>query len=115
MRRCLLIALPFLASLTFATSAAQAVVVDMSAVGSSQTTVPFNPSARGAYYGVSLIPSTRTAPSTTSSALTGGGIPYVTSSGRCSDPALAPDLVLPGTGICFHGGSVMHANEAFAL
>ena len=29
--------------------------------------------------------------------------------------ALTPDLVLPSSGICFHGGTVMPRNETFAL
>ena len=48
----------------------------------------------------------------------------MTSNGPCLDPALAPDLRprsglpdlrLPDTGLCDHGGSVMHSNETFDL
>src|SRR5437763_10558669 len=106
MRRYLVIFVAVLASLGLTPGAAQAVVVDMSAISSGHSTVPFTNSARGHYYGVSLIPSTRIAPSTISKVLTGAGIPYVVSSGGCPDPALTADLVLPGRGICSHGGSV---------
>ncbi|MGZ4173453.1 MAG: PKD domain-containing protein, partial [Solirubrobacteraceae bacterium] len=43
------------------------------------------------------------------------GIFPVTSSPPCTDPALSADLVLPGSGLCSHGGAVMHANETFAV
>src|SRR5438270_11126532 len=114
MRRHLMIALPFLASLALATGA-QAVVVDMGAVGSGHAKVAFDNASRAKYFGVSLVPSTRVAPSTTSSVLTGAGVPFVFSGGTCRDPALSRDLVLANTGICFHGGSVLHGNETFAL
>jgi hypothetical protein len=115
MRRYLLTVLALLASLALTAGTAQAVVVDMSAVGSGHTSVAFNNADRGGYYGVALVPSTRIAPNTADAVLASVGIPYVTSSGQCDDPALTPDLVLPDTGICYHGGPVMHRNETLAL
>jgi hypothetical protein len=106
MRRCslttLAIAVTFVISLVVA-GGAQAVVVDMNAVGNS--TVAYNSSNQSGYYGVAMMPSSNL-PST---------IPTVTSSGSCIDPALPADLILPDTGLCSHGGSVMHANETFAF
>jgi hypothetical protein len=59
-------------------------------------------------FGVALVPKTR-------GSLVTAGTPAVTSTGPCTDPALSPDLILPETGLCWHGGAVMHANETFAL
>jgi hypothetical protein len=83
------VALTFAVSLAVTTGAAQAVVV----------------TDQGHNYGVALVPWTGLP----------GGIPPVTSSGPCTDPALPSDLVLPATGLCSHGGSVIHNNETFAL
>jgi hypothetical protein len=106
MRRPSLIALTFIVSLFVATSAAQAVVVDMNALG--QTSIAYNPYDRAGYFGVALVP-------TTGATLASTNIPAVASSGPCIDPALSADLVLPSNGLCAHGGSVMHSNETFAL
>jgi hypothetical protein len=114
MRRHLLIALPVLALLALSASPAQAVVVDMNAVGQNVTSVPYSNLSQGGYYGVALVPGTRTAPSTTTSALALSGVPFVKSS-VCADPALTPDLALPGTGLCYHHGSVLSRYETFAL
>ncbi len=113
MRRLVLIVLSFLACLAITASSAQAVVVDMNALG--QTSVQFNNAARSGYYGVALVPGTRTAPNTTDAALGAADVPYVVSGGKCDDPALTPDLTLPDTGICYHGGSVMHDSEMFTV
>jgi hypothetical protein len=59
-------------------------------------------------FGVALVPGT-------AGSLVTAGTPAVESAGPCTDPALSPDLILPGSGICWHGGGVMHANETFAL
>jgi PKD domain-containing protein len=59
-------------------------------------------------FGVALVPETR-------GNLAPAGTPAVTSSAPCADPALAPDLLLPEIGLCWHGGGVMHANETFVL
>jgi hypothetical protein len=88
----LAVALTLVVSLVVATSGAQAVVV----------------SDQGSYFGVALVPGTRAQLGT-------AGIPTVTSSPPCSDPALAPELVLPPTALCSHGGAVLHGNETFAL
>jgi hypothetical protein len=94
-------------SLIVATGGAQAVVVDMNAVG--KTSVRYNPSDQSGYAGVALVPGTR-------GVLTTIKIPTVTSSAPCSDPWLSSDLSLPATGLCWHaGGAVMHSNETFAL
>lgn len=113
MRRFGLALLPLLISLGLAVTQAQAAVVDMDALGRSS--VQFNDSARTGDYGVALVPSARTAPSTTDAVLNSAGVPFVASSGQCEDPALTPDLVLPDTGLCWHGGPVIHRNETFAL
>lgn len=109
MRRYLLMALPVVASLFVATSGAQAVVVN----------------ENGTLAGVALVPNAREGASTTSSYLTAAGIPIVTSSGSCSDPAAAtePDILTAGSWplsapaqpICWHGGPVMNENETIAL
>jgi PKD domain len=91
-RYSLTIGLTLLISLVVATSGAQAVVVN----------------DQGSRFGVALVPGTR-------SSLTTAGISTVTSSAPCADPALSPDLTLPDTGLCWHGGAVMNKNETFAL
>ncbi len=115
MRRLLLVILPVLASFVLGAGSAQAVVVDMNAVGPGVSSVSFSSGDQSDLYGVALTPSTREAPSTTASALEAAGVPFVTSSGPCADPALTPDLTLPDTGICYHGGSVLSRYETFAL
>ncbi|HEY5318716.1 MAG TPA: PKD domain-containing protein [Solirubrobacteraceae bacterium] len=108
MRRLVLTALTFMVSL-IATSAAQAVVVDVNPSVAGQTNVTYSPSNVGDYAGVALVPGTR-------SSLTAAGIPTVTSSVATCDPWLTSDLsLLPAIGICSHGGAVMHGNETFAL
>jgi hypothetical protein len=86
------LAMAFSALLLFGAVGAKAVVVED---GSNR-------------FGVALVPGTR-------SDLGTAGTPAVISSAPCSDPALSPDLILPESGICWHGGGVMHANETFAL
>ena len=93
MRRTMLIALTFFVISLLGAASAEAVVIDMGASGR---------------YGVALVPGTR-------STLTTAGITTVTAGGPCSDPWLAADFILPSTGLCYHGGSVMHANETFAV
>ncbi len=125
MRRYLITALPLLASLALTTGTAQAVVVDMNPAVAGQTSVQYSAAARGDYYGVALIPGARISPNQMgpqedgSSGGTGvlgaDGIPTVLSTGTCTDPALTPDLLLGADGICYHGGSVLHRNETFAL
>src|SRR5947209_3793472 len=73
------------------TSAAQAVVVDMNALG--QASVAYNASDQSGYYGVDLVPGTAVP-------LSSVGVPVVTSSGPCLDPALPLNMTLPGTGLC---------------
>jgi PKD domain len=117
----LTIALAFVASLV-ATSGAQAVVVDMSAVG--QTSVAYNSADTGDYTGVAMVPAA--CPdlwyNNTCAALASHNIPTVTSSAPCTDPSLAPDLAtfggpnqLPNDALCYHGGSVQANSETFAL
>jgi hypothetical protein len=122
MRRFMLIALTFASPLFVATTAAQAVVVDMNAVG--QSSVAYNSSARSDYAGVALVPGTCASLSNTSSCsgLSALNIPTVSSSAPCTDPSLTSDLWLfgqtsrlPDNGACYHGGAVMHQNETFAL
>jgi PKD domain len=112
-RTCLAIALTFAASLAMVTSGAQAIVVDMNPSAHGQPSVSY-PTDQSSYYGVSLVPPvsgiTPDIPS-----LASAGVPYVTTSGACVDPALPSDLTLPSTGLCSHGGSVIHNNETFAL
>jgi hypothetical protein len=102
-------------SLLAAAGSAQALVVDMNAVG--HTTVPYSASDRAGYDGVALVPGTCSdlADAGTCAGLAAKAIPTVTSQGPCTDPALAPDLILPNTGICSHGGEVVASNETFAL
>jgi hypothetical protein len=122
MRRLFLITLPLLASLAVATSGAQAVVVDMNAIG--QTSVAYNSLDQSGYVGVSLVPGSCSDLTNTHlcNALATRSVPTVTSSGPCLDPALTSDLWLfgqtdrlPDNGLCYHGGSVVPKNEAFAL
>ncbi len=93
MRRTMLIALTFFVISLLGAASAEAVVIDMGASGR---------------YGVALVPGTR-------STLTTAGVTTVTAGAPCSDPWLAADFILPSTGLCYHGGSVMHANETFAV
>jgi PKD domain-containing protein len=82
-----------------ATSPAQAVVV----------------TDQGTTYGVALVPGVGV-PGTQTGQLAAAGLAPVTSSGPCTDPWLAADFFLPSSGLCWHsGGSVIHANETFAL
>ena len=115
MRRLLLLTSVCAASLLGLCGAAQAVVLDMNALG--QTTVPFASSSSGSYVGVAMAPHAcdDLIGAGTCSGLANIGVPTVATSGSCADPALTPDLVLPSTGICFHGGQVMPQNETFAL
>src|ERR1700737_4695925 len=94
MRRSLTVLLTSVVSLFATAGAAQAVVVDMGAAG---------------HFGVALVPGTNRATA---------GIATIASSAPCSDPWLSSDLggpVLPSSGLCWHGGAVMHSNETFAL
>jgi PKD domain len=93
MRRLALLALTLVVSLVVGAGGAQAVVVDMGSAG---------------HFGVALVPGTR-------GHLATAGVPIVQSSAPCSDPWLSRDLSLPSTGLCWHGGAVMHANETFTL
>jgi hypothetical protein len=93
MRRLLMSFVLVALGVTASAGPAQAVVVDIGPQG---------------HYGVALRPGTR-------STLTTAGISAVTASAPCSDPWLASDFVLPDTGLCYHGGPVMHANETFAM
>lgn len=122
MRRCLLLVVPLLASLAVATAGAQAVVVDIKAVG--QTSVPYSSSDQSGYVGVALVPGACADLSNTSpcGALAQRAIPTVSSSGPCLDPALTSDLWLfgqtdrlPDSALCYHGGGVLHRGETFAL
>ena len=103
---CLATALTTVVSLV-AASGAQAVVVDLNPAANGQTTVTY-PADQSSYAGVTLVPGTR-------GNLANTGIPTVTSSMTCSDPALTSDFTLPSEGLCSHGGPVAHANETFAL
>ena len=106
MRRNLLIMLAVASSWLMGASAAQAIVVDMNAIG--PPSVAYSAANRDDYTGVAMVPGTITD-------LTVAGIPAVTSSAPCLDPALPSDLILKDTGICSHGGEVMRANETFAF
>jgi hypothetical protein len=81
------------ASLGAGAGAAQAVVIDMGSLGQ---------------FGIATVAGTDNSK-----------LPTVKTSAKCSDPWLAPDLVLqlapPSNPLCSHGGSVVHANETFAL
>jgi hypothetical protein len=98
--------LAFITSMAVVTTGAEAIVVDMNPSAVGQTSVTY-PADQSSYYGLAL--------SSTTDSLGSAGIPYVATSAPCVDPALSADLVLPGTGLCSHGGSVLHANETFAL
>ena len=50
----------------------------MTAVGFGHVSVAFSNSARGGYFGVALVPSTRIAPNSPDAVLAADGIPYVT-------------------------------------
>ncbi|MEA2159115.1 MAG: hypothetical protein QOD66_1495 [Solirubrobacteraceae bacterium] len=106
MRRLLLIVLTLAVSLIALVGSAQAVVVDPTQAG--QASIAYNPGNQNGYAGVALVPGTR-------SSLATAGIPTVTSGSPCTDPALSADLVLPDTGLCSHGGAVMHSNEVFTF
>ncbi|MGZ4265996.1 MAG: PKD domain-containing protein [Solirubrobacteraceae bacterium] len=103
---CIATALTIVVSLV-AAGGAQAVVVDLNPAANGQSTVTY-PTDQGSYYGVTLVPNTR-------GDLANTGIPTVTSSMTCSDPALTSDFSLPSGGMCSHGGPVAHANETFAF
>ncbi|MBV9943471.1 MAG: hypothetical protein JO262_15205, partial [Solirubrobacterales bacterium] len=91
------------ASLFAGVSGAQAVVIDMNALG--QPSVTYSSSDQSGYYGVALAPGT-SLPNT---------VPTVTTAAPCTDPVLQPDLILKNTGLCSHGGAVIHNNETYAL
>jgi PKD repeat protein len=108
-----------------AASSAQAVVVDMNPSAHGQTSVPFGTDT-SYYYGVSLVPAARSGMSTTASYLANAKIPYVSSSASCQDPAASGETDVLTAGVwplisgnlqplCWHGGSVLHENETFAL
>ena len=68
------------------------------------------PTDQSSYFGVAMVPGTR------SELTDSAGIPTVESRApRASIPALTSDLFLPNTGLCSHGGAVIHSNETFAL
>jgi hypothetical protein len=92
-RYSLAVALTFVVSLIVATGSAQAVVID----------------DQGSSFGVAMVPGTR-------ANLAGVDVPTVTtSSPSCWDPAITADMFLPPTGLCFHGGAVLHKYETLAL
>jgi hypothetical protein len=99
--------LTVIASLAVATSGAQAVVVDMNPASQGQPTVNY-PTDLGSYYGVDVVPGTR-------ADLLTAGIPTVSSAAPCTDPSLGTEWTLPSTGLCSHGGPVVHASETFVL
>jgi hypothetical protein len=108
MRRPALIAtLALAASMVFGATAAQAVVVDMGSPGAGAS-VPYNAANVNSYYGVEMVAGTK-------STLATAGYPAVSSNAPCTDPALTSDLTLAPTGLCSHGGPVIHADETFAL
>ena len=126
MHRYLLAVLLSVVALAFGAPAAQAVVVDMNAIG--QPTVTYDASSQSGYYGVALMPGVaggKAVPGTLTGQLANAHIPIVITPTSCTDPALAltPDLAfLPNTNpLCLHPvsnpgyGSVIHANETFAL
>jgi hypothetical protein len=91
MRRYSLIVLMFVVSLVTASSA-QAVVVNDA----------------GTTAGVALVPGSSLP----------GGVTATSSGGPCSDPWLSGDFggpIMAAGGLCYHGGSVIHRNEIFAL
>jgi hypothetical protein len=91
MRRTLLITLTSIALSMFAAASAGAVVIDMGASGR---------------YGVALVPGTR-------ASLGAAGVTTVTAAAPCTDPWLAFDFILQDTGLCYHGGPVIHKSEVF--
>ncbi|HZU61130.1 MAG TPA: PKD domain-containing protein [Solirubrobacteraceae bacterium] len=93
----------FLGSLALSASAG-AVVVDPAALGQTTVQYPFD---QANYVGVAMVPGTE-------SSLSAAGVPYV-GSGTCSYPWMSSDFALPDTGLCYHGGSVIHRNETFDL
>jgi hypothetical protein len=93
MRRMMLIALTFVIISLLGASSAGAVVIDMGASGR---------------YGVALVPGTR-------SALTTAGITTVTGAATPCDPWLDPDFIFQSSGLCYHDGPILHANETFAV
>ena len=111
----LAIGLTFAVSLAITAGAAQAVVVDMGSVGNA--TVPFNndPAVQSGYVGVSMMAQPALPGLPLSPSPSQVGIPTVSSSAPCVDPALTSDFTLMNTALCWHGGSVMHSNEQFAL
>ncbi len=101
-RHSLILALTFVMSLVVSVGAAQAVVVNDANSGGTEAGVSIVPTARGG-----SLPA---------------GVSAVISSGQCTDPSLPSDLWylgqtnrLPDNALCYHGGSVMHRNETFAL
>lgn len=109
MWRRVIFTLVFATALFGGAASAGAVVIDPAKTGS--TPVQYNASERENYVGVTLVPGTR-------NQLEAAEIPTVKSNGPCTDPALAPDLNRPKvleSGLCSHGGAVMHGNETFAL
>ena len=108
----LAVALTLVASFAVATSAAQAVVVDMNKGARGQTSVTY-PTDKASYFGVAMVPGTL-------GNLQGAGvkIPTVSSGMPCSDPTDTPypDIFLPpNAGLCSHGGAVLHKTETFAF
>ncbi|HEV3129058.1 MAG TPA: PKD domain-containing protein [Solirubrobacteraceae bacterium] len=94
----------------------------MNAIG--RASASFNPSDQAGYFGVSLVPGTcgDLFPTGSCASLVTQGVPTVTSSPPCLDPALPPGLWglgqtdrLPDSAVCSHGGPVLHKNETFAL
>jgi hypothetical protein len=87
----------------------------MNAVGHGASSVPYNAADQSGYFGVALVPGTRSGSSTTLSGLAQAGVPYV-KSGECFDPGLTPDLNFAApTGLCYHHGLVLSRSETFAL
>jgi hypothetical protein len=110
-RLCLAAALTTAASMAVATSGAQATVVDTSAFG--KASVAYNPNGQESYVGVDLAPVMRSA-----TKVAAAKVGAVTSSAPCLDPALTTDLggpLLPNSGLCSHGGPVIHKNETFVV
>lgn len=118
MRRYLFVTLLFVVAQALAATGAQAVVLDMHAIGQSYVKTdgegaPYvqYPTDQANYAGVSLVPGL-------GNNLAAHNIPYVASSAPCSDPALPADLMrpeMPSSGLCSHGGPVVHGNETFAI
>lgn len=110
-------ALTFGVSLAAYAGSARAVVVDMNALG--QTSVPYSSSSQAGYYGIAPVPQQDANGNYISDGwmgpLTSAQVPTVTQTGSCDDPSLSPDLVFQSNALCWHGGSVLHSNETFAL